>query len=153
MSDVKRIGATYKDRNQDLERDVAQMQTRLDAEKQQIIEVFNQSVTIKSMTDQYLLQIKASAGAREVLVDQKKAELRKHEDRLVHLKKELEQKLREVATTSTSSEGDSEKEGLLVCAHGSEKLGSAERGIPENTEMFDVWPELPQHHYPKMHAQ
>jgi len=77
---------------------------------------------ISAVTDRHLPQIRTLILSREQNVEQKRVELRKLEDGLIRLRKELEQRLKEVTTSSTSPQGDSEREGLLVCSNGLEKF-------------------------------
>jgi hypothetical protein len=60
--------------------------------------------------------------SREQMIEQKRAELRRMEDGLTRSRKELEQRSREITISSTSSQGDSEREGLLVCPNALESL-------------------------------
>jgi hypothetical protein len=60
--------------------------------------------------------------SREQMIEQKRAELRRLEDRLTRSRKELEQRSSEIMISSTSSQGDREREGLLVCPNTLESL-------------------------------
>jgi len=92
---VKKICDAHRERVVELERDIPQWQARVTVEKQR--------------TD----EIRTLISARELNVEHKRTELRKQEDGLTRSRKELEQRMRVVTTPLTSTEGDSEKEGLL----------------------------------------
>lgn len=92
---LKKSIDAHRERVIDLEREISQAQARADAEKQRMEEMRT-----------FIL-------AREQIIEQRRAELRKLEDGLIRSKKELEQRSKEITLSSTSSQGYSEREGLL----------------------------------------
>jgi len=91
---LKKTIDAHRDRITDLERDLGHVQARADTEKQRMDEM------------------RALMFNREQIMEQRRAELRRLEDSLTRSRKELEQRLREAAVSSTGSQGDTEKEGL-----------------------------------------
>ena len=80
---------------------------------------------------------------REQFMEQRRAELRKLEDGLTRSRKELEQRFKEAAVSSTGSQGDSEKAGLLVCSDSFESCKVLFTHFSsENIEMFNLPREL-----------
>ena len=86
-------------------------------------------------------------------MEQKRGELRKLEDGLVRSKKELEQRLKEATTPANDSEGDDEKNGLLVCSKRSESSQLPNDCVLENPQVFDLPDEFSEYGHLKVHAQ
>jgi hypothetical protein len=59
---------------------------------------------------------------KQQIIEQRRAELRRMEDWLTRSRMELEQRSKDVTVSSTGSQGDSEREGLLVCPNSLESL-------------------------------
>ena len=81
--------------------------------------------------------------SREQFIEQRRAELRRVEDGLTRSRKELEQRSKEATVPSMGSQGDAEKDGLMVCLDSLESCNVLfNHHSSENIEMLNLPPEL-----------